>query len=163
MNYAKTSGAHATGHINWSQANNWANNLVYGGYADWRLPTLTPSDTSCLSVINPGGGFLRRQGNLELDRALVLGPHDDGTCRELIAVTQVANPPGDEVAPELAVGAQGEEVSWRTPYPTCRRTRSAQMPLCLIGAFWLTILPLLHESRCTALTRGPMRASLPST
>lgn len=38
-NYAQTSGSDADGRMNWSTANTWANNLVYGGFADWRLPT----------------------------------------------------------------------------------------------------------------------------
>jgi hypothetical protein len=38
-NYARTSGFDADGGMNWSTANTWANNLVYGGFDDWRLPT----------------------------------------------------------------------------------------------------------------------------
>ena len=38
-NYAKTSGYDADGRMNWSVANSWAANLLYGGYDDWRLPT----------------------------------------------------------------------------------------------------------------------------
>ena len=38
-NYAKTSGFDADGRMNWTTANNWANNLVFGGFDDWRLPT----------------------------------------------------------------------------------------------------------------------------
>ena len=30
------------GIFNWSDAKAWANQLVYGGYDDWRLPTLSP-------------------------------------------------------------------------------------------------------------------------
>lgn len=76
MNYAVTSGyaaANATatfphvetmittgGRMGWSAANAWANGLVYGGYADWRLPGLNPSDTSCLLErdFGPGIGVL---------------------------------------------------------------------------------------------------------
>jgi hypothetical protein len=29
----------STGEMGWAAANTWANNLVYGGYSDWRLPT----------------------------------------------------------------------------------------------------------------------------
>lgn len=52
MNYAGTSGHTDTevlpgGAMSWMAANNWANNLVYGGFSDWRLPTLNPSDTTC--------------------------------------------------------------------------------------------------------------------
>jgi len=51
-NYAATSGyartneggtgtnqIKVTGEMGWAAANTWANNLVYGGYSDWRLPT----------------------------------------------------------------------------------------------------------------------------
>jgi len=41
-NYAKTSGYDADGRMNWSAANTWAANLVYGGYSDWRLAANTP-------------------------------------------------------------------------------------------------------------------------
>ncbi len=41
-NYAKTSGNDADGRMNWSAANIWASNLLYGGYDDWRLPTVGP-------------------------------------------------------------------------------------------------------------------------
>ena len=30
------------GILNWHRANAWANQLVFGGYDDWRLPSLTP-------------------------------------------------------------------------------------------------------------------------
>jgi hypothetical protein len=39
-NYAKTSGYYADGKMNWTGAMTWAANLVYGGYDDWRLPTI---------------------------------------------------------------------------------------------------------------------------
>lgn len=38
-NYAMTSGYDATGLMSWFEAMTWAENLVYGGYSDWRLPT----------------------------------------------------------------------------------------------------------------------------
>jgi hypothetical protein len=41
-NHAKTSGYDADGRMNWTQANTWANGLVYGGYSDWRLARNTP-------------------------------------------------------------------------------------------------------------------------
>ena len=47
----------ANGLMDWGVATAWANNLVYGGFDDWRLPTLNPSDTTCGSAFNPGGGF----------------------------------------------------------------------------------------------------------
>jgi hypothetical protein len=50
-NYAKTSGytyegepgwLKGTGQMNWSRATEWAENLSYGGYNDWRLPSVNP-------------------------------------------------------------------------------------------------------------------------
>ena len=43
-NYARTSGFDADGAMAWTTANDWANNLVYGGYSDWRLPTSLNAD-----------------------------------------------------------------------------------------------------------------------
>ena len=63
MNYAGTSGYSgsgvdaASGAMTWNAATAWANNLVYGGYDDWRLPTLDPADTTCSSSMDPGGGL----------------------------------------------------------------------------------------------------------
>jgi len=61
MNYAKTSGYDSDGRMDWDAAKQWAGNLVYGGYTDWRLPTLNPSDTTCS---NPGLGFNCTGGEL---------------------------------------------------------------------------------------------------
>ena len=40
-NYAKTSGYDADGRMTLNDAKNWASNLSYGGYNDWRLPNST--------------------------------------------------------------------------------------------------------------------------
>lgn len=45
-NYAKTSGYSANGEMSYAEAQTWASNLVYGGYADWRLPSTRGSGTS---------------------------------------------------------------------------------------------------------------------
>jgi hypothetical protein len=37
--YARTSGYDADGEMNWDNATKWAQDLSYGGYDDWRLPT----------------------------------------------------------------------------------------------------------------------------
>ena len=44
-NYAQTSGVNVTGQLNWQDAVNWAANLSYGGYDDWRLPTTQVPDS----------------------------------------------------------------------------------------------------------------------
>jgi len=44
-NYAATSGYDDDGDMNWEIAMEWANQLEYGGYEDWRLPN-TPGTTS---------------------------------------------------------------------------------------------------------------------
>ena len=45
------------GRMSWDVATAWANNLVYGGFADWRLPTLNPLDASCTGRFRLGFGF----------------------------------------------------------------------------------------------------------
>ena len=42
-NYAKTSGYDADGLMTWDEAMNWAANLSYAGYDDWRLPNYDPN------------------------------------------------------------------------------------------------------------------------
>ena len=71
MNYAKTQyettgGAQGDedGRMLWDAATAWANDLVYGGYSDWRLPTLNPLDTTCTNVTDPGIGFNCTGGEL---------------------------------------------------------------------------------------------------
>jgi hypothetical protein len=77
MNYAKTSGyvagglvyqggasgsndIYTDGTMGWDAASKWANNLVYGGFDDWRLPTLNSGDISCDQSIDPGRGLPRQ-------------------------------------------------------------------------------------------------------
>ena len=49
------------GRMGWNAAQRWADSLVYGGYSDWRLPTLNASDTTCSDSYVPyGGGFPRQ-------------------------------------------------------------------------------------------------------
>lgn len=47
MNYAKTSGVDSDGLMDWATAKAWAEGLSYGGFSDWRLPTLNAADSSC--------------------------------------------------------------------------------------------------------------------
>jgi len=44
-NYAKTTGQSPNGGMGWEQANTWVSNLIYGGYSDWRLPSMTDTGT----------------------------------------------------------------------------------------------------------------------
>lgn len=55
-NYAQTSGYDADGRMDWNTANAWANNLVYSGYDDWRLPTALNHDGTdpCMGFICGG-------------------------------------------------------------------------------------------------------------
>ena len=43
------------GLMTWAAATTWANNLVHGGFDDWRLPTLNPADTTCSNTLTPPG------------------------------------------------------------------------------------------------------------
>lgn len=42
MNYAKTSSYDDDGRMNWSDAHTWVDQLSYGGFDDWRLPSAGP-------------------------------------------------------------------------------------------------------------------------
>jgi len=47
-NQAKTSNYDSDGFMTWSQANNWAEQLDFGGHTDWRLPNrYIPNMTQC--------------------------------------------------------------------------------------------------------------------
>ena len=41
-NYSATSSFSSDGKMNWDEANNWAEQLVYAGHTNWRLPTISP-------------------------------------------------------------------------------------------------------------------------
>ena len=43
-NYYAATTPGSSGQLTWQTANTWAENLTYGGYDDWRLPTLRPAD-----------------------------------------------------------------------------------------------------------------------
>jgi len=45
------------GRMGWNAARRWADNLVYSGYDDWRLPTIEPADVTCTNGGNPAGGL----------------------------------------------------------------------------------------------------------
>lgn len=63
MNYARTSGYDSDGKMSWTAANTWASALVYGGFDDWRLPTVSPlSDTGCETSDDFGSGVTQYYG-----------------------------------------------------------------------------------------------------
>lgn len=86
MNFAKTSGQDADGLMDWTAAKTWADSLVFGGYSDWRLPTLNPADTSCTGASGPGTGYNCTGG--ELSGLLV-------TDLGIKPLESVLNPAGD--------------------------------------------------------------------
>jgi|JI7StandDraft_1071085.scaffolds.fasta_scaffold20997_4 hypothetical protein len=63
-NYAKTSGHHATGLMNWQDATDWAANLEYAGYSDWRLAGVDPDDYTCIPSVGYGFGCKGDQNEL---------------------------------------------------------------------------------------------------
>jgi hypothetical protein len=55
-NYAMTSGYDLDGRMQWAAAVAWAGQLVYGGYDDWRLPTVEPINGSAFNYIYSTNG-----------------------------------------------------------------------------------------------------------
>lgn len=56
-NYAENSGYHGyygDGRMNWYEAQDWAANLSYGGYDDWRLPTMLDTGIPGCDYANSG-------------------------------------------------------------------------------------------------------------
>ncbi len=47
--------ANENGQMNWNDANTWANNLSFGGYTDWRLPTMVDTGTAGCNFSYGGG------------------------------------------------------------------------------------------------------------
>jgi hypothetical protein len=69
MNYARTSGHTGTGvnpngTMTWAAATAWADQLVYGGHDDWRLPTMKVGDTTCTGASTVGFGYNCTGGEL---------------------------------------------------------------------------------------------------
>ena len=86
MNYAKTQfdatgGAQGDvdGRMSWASATAWAANLVFGGYSDWRLPTLKPADASCTGGSNVGVGYNCTGGELSGLFVTDLGYNNNGS------------------------------------------------------------------------------------
>jgi len=53
-NYAMTSGYDSNGYMNWSNAVTWADNLLFAGYDNWRLPSTLVPDSSCTTSSGSG-------------------------------------------------------------------------------------------------------------
>jgi hypothetical protein len=86
MNYAKTqfdatggTQGDADGRMTWAAATAWADNLAYGGFDDWRLPTLNPADASCTGGLAVGFGFNCTGGELSGLFVTDLGYNHDGS------------------------------------------------------------------------------------
>ena len=71
MNYAQTS-------MTWAAATAWADNLVYSGFDDWRLPTLNPVDASCTGGFGVGLGYDCTGSELSGLFVTELGYNNDG-------------------------------------------------------------------------------------
>lgn len=60
-NYAMTSGYDADGRMGWAEAKTWADNLVFGGYDDWRLASvIDDNDNGCMK---DDGSYVRYNGS----------------------------------------------------------------------------------------------------
>jgi hypothetical protein len=53
-NYAKTSGYDSDGRMTWDEAMAWADSLIFGGYDDWRLPTVVDMGTPGINISRGG-------------------------------------------------------------------------------------------------------------
>lgn len=69
--YMLTSGAAATQFVNKATATNWVDSLVFGGFDDWRLPTMLPGNGTSYDTSFSFNGTTDR------------GFHNDGTNNEL--------------------------------------------------------------------------------
>jgi len=78
-NYAQTSGFDVNGAMSWTDALSWADNLIYGGLDDWRLPTAMESGGGAQPCPEPGSEFGYTCTNSELGNMFytVLGGSKD--------------------------------------------------------------------------------------
>jgi hypothetical protein len=72
-NYAYTSGHAPGGRKTWQEAKQWAENLSYGGFTDWRLPSVRPRNGSYFDY---GKGSNETSGLTDLGFNIA-GPHSE--------------------------------------------------------------------------------------
>jgi len=87
-NYAKTSGYDDDGKMSWQESMDWATQLTFGGFADWRLFKASPEDRGCSiqsSNINTGfnctknelGHLFYNEFNLTSRQSILAATFDD--------------------------------------------------------------------------------------
>jgi hypothetical protein len=85
-NYARTSGYgwNPDGRMNWDDAMGWAENLVYGGFDDWRLPTVRPVGSVINTEFSNNGttdlGYGNRSPNSEMAHMYYVSLGNLGLC-----------------------------------------------------------------------------------
>ncbi len=85
-NYARTSGYgwNPDGRMNWDDAMEWADNLVYGGFDDWRLPTVRPVVSGFNTEFSNNGttdlGYGNRSPNSEMAHMYYVSLGNLGQC-----------------------------------------------------------------------------------
>lgn len=85
-NYARTSGYgwNPDGRMNWDDAMEWAENLVYGGFDDWRLPTVRPVGSDINTEFSNNGttdlGYGNRSPNSEMAHMYYVSLGNLGQC-----------------------------------------------------------------------------------
>jgi hypothetical protein len=89
-NAAPTLGAHPDGLMSWSQAVSWADQLVFGGFSDWRLPQVRPVNGVGLNLDysedgSTDGGINQRGLNSELGFLFYVSLGNQANSSELLA------------------------------------------------------------------------------
>jgi len=70
--YDDTYGLGGTGLMTWDNARAWADNLVWGGFSDWRLPTMVDTGTAGCNYSDAGGTAALR---VAADAGLTVSEH----------------------------------------------------------------------------------------
>jgi len=72
-NYARTSGYDADGTMTWEASLVWADQLVFSGYSDWRLPTTNPINGSDFDYHSRDDGTSDRGHNISAPGTIYAG------------------------------------------------------------------------------------------